>query len=190
MRIWTTCRNFGFLYPMKELEDSKPVSFPDKKRGVTFALSSDVEEVTLRPLIKIAAISDGQGQQAAIKTVCAPTELLARPQAACFSAAPRTAEDGSSEKGSSSGTGADPRDLTCSGEAMGKVRGRGRSSCGTSRLQQRQPSVPGAQQGAIKDTQTLFFSLLPRASRIRRKFSSRPSRQSEGLHPNEALYKN
>lgn len=67
---------------MKELEDNKAIYFPDKKRGVTFALSSDVEEVTLRPLIKIETIGDSQGQQTAIKTACTPTELPARPQAA------------------------------------------------------------------------------------------------------------
>lgn len=47
-------------------------------------MSSDVEEVTLRALIKIETMGDSQGQQTAIKTVCAPTELLARPQAAFF----------------------------------------------------------------------------------------------------------
>lgn len=37
--------NSDFLYPVRELEDSKWVCYPDKKIHVTF--SSDNEEITL-----------------------------------------------------------------------------------------------------------------------------------------------
>lgn len=39
------------------------------KRDVTFALSSDDEEVTLGPLIKTETTDNGQGQQTATQTV-------------------------------------------------------------------------------------------------------------------------
>ncbi|KAJ7414946.1 Sorting nexin-18 [Pitangus sulphuratus] len=54
---------------MKELEDSKKVSYPNKKRDIKFALLSNDEEVTLQPLMKTETTDDGQGQQTATKTV-------------------------------------------------------------------------------------------------------------------------
>lgn len=39
------CLITAFLYPMKELEDSKQVYYSDKERDRTFALTSDDEEI-------------------------------------------------------------------------------------------------------------------------------------------------